>query len=68
MSGLAERTGARAVAAAVERIARAAQDDAPGDVVVVQEGSTVVLSGRKLRARSIDDARLRGFGMAGGGK
>lgn len=62
---LGARLGTRAVAAAAERIARAAQHDVPDDVRVVQEGATVVLSGRDLKARSIDDARLRGFGLAG---
>ena len=63
------RVGARAVAAAAERIARAAQDEVPRDVRVTREGTDVVLSGRNLRARSINDSRLRGFGsMAGDGR
>lgn len=69
MTGLearAERVGIKAVAAVVERIVRAAQDDVPRDVRVTREGAAVVLSGRNLRARSMDDARLRGFGLAAG--
>lgn len=72
MTGLearAERIGAKAVAATAEHVETAAQDDAPGDVRVTREGAGVVMSGRNLRARSIDDVRLRGFGMrAGGGR
>lgn len=69
MTGLqarGERMGARAAAAAAARIARVAPDEVPGDVRVAQDGATVVLSGRNLRARSIDDARLRGFGLLAG--
>lgn len=62
----AARIGAKAVAAAAERVVVAARDDVPGDVRVTREGATVVLSGRNLRARSMDDARLRGFGLAAG--
>lgn len=66
MSGLdarGVRVGARAAAAAAERIVRAAQGEVPGDVRVTREGSDIVLSGRNLRARSISDTRLRGFGL-----
>lgn len=69
MTGLedrGERVGAKAVAEAVERIARVAQEEVPGDVRVTRESATVVLSGRNLRVRSIDDARLRGFGLLAG--
>lgn len=69
MTGLearGERQGARAVAAAAERIARIAQEEVPGDVRVARDGATVVLSGRSLHVRSIDDPRLRGFGLLAG--
>lgn len=66
MDGRGVRLGERAVAAAVEKIVRIAGNDVPDDVRVEQVGATMVLSGRNLRARSMDDARLRGFGPAGG--
>jgi len=58
-----ERVGAKAVAAAAERLTEAAQDQVPRDVRVAREGTDVVLSGRRLRARSLDDPRLRGLGL-----
>lgn len=60
------RAGAKAVAAAAERIARVARDEVPDDVRVEQDGGNIVLHGRDLRARSIDDTRLRGFGLLAG--
>lgn len=59
----AERIGARRVARVVERLAEAARDEVPPDVRVASESGAVVLSGRRLRARSMDDARLRGIGL-----
>ncbi len=59
----AERISARRVARLVERLAEAAADDVPPDVRVTREGPAVVLSGRRLRVRSIDDAGLRGIGL-----
>lgn len=53
---------ARGVGAALGQIAAAARDEAPGDVAVTVEGSGVVLSGRRLAARAMHDARLRGIG------
>ena len=69
MNGVLERgenIGGEAVAAAVERLVEAARENVPGDVRVVREGTDVVLIGRSLRARSLDDPRLRGFGMLAG--
>lgn len=59
----AERAGARRVAKVAERLAEAATDEVPRDVRVTREGAAVVLSGRRLRVRSMDDARLRGIGL-----
>lgn len=59
----ADRIGARRVARVVDRLAEAAAAEVLGDVRVTREAGTVVLSGRRLRVRSIDDARLRGVGL-----
>lgn len=63
-----ERVGAKAAAGAAEKLAEAAREHVPGDVSVVHEGTDVVLIGRGLRARSMDDPRLRAIGLAGGGR
>ncbi len=59
----AGRIGARRVKRVVELLAEAAADEVSRDVRVTREGTAVVLSGRRLRARSMDDARLRGIGL-----
>lgn len=66
MSAMGEsgaRIGARRVERVVGRLAEAMRDEVPGDVAVTREGGAVVLAGRRLRARSMDDPRLRGFAM-----
>lgn len=58
-----ERAGARRVARTLERLEAAVRDEVPDDVRVAREGAAVVLSGRGLRARMLEDARLRGLGL-----
>lgn len=59
------RAGARRVAAMCVRLAEAAGDEVPRDVAVTVEEDCVVLTGRRLGARSLSDARMRGIGMLG---
>lgn len=55
--------GARRVERIVQQLAEAAQGEVPGDVRVSREAGAVVLSGRGLRGRALEDVRLRGLGM-----
>lgn len=59
----AARAGARRVDRVVARLAETASQEVPDDVRVSREGDDVVLTGRGLRARAMDNARLRGIGM-----
>lgn len=59
----AERVGAGRVARVVQALEAAVRDEVPDDVRVTREGDAVVLTGRGLRARATDDARLRGLGL-----
>jgi hypothetical protein len=62
MERLEKRGGAIAAAARVrviERLADGVRGDVPGDVEVTVEPAGVVLSGKRLRARMVTDARLR---------
>lgn len=62
MIGLIERARRiarlRAVLAS-RRIAEAAREALPDDIVVESDGERVTLSGRRIGARAIDDPRLR---------
>lgn len=57
-----ERIGATRVIRMAERVAELARSEVPGDLEVAREGQDVVLRGRRLRTRALDDARLRGLG------
>ena len=54
-----ERTAAKRVAALVERLAGGVRGNLPRDVRVEVEPGRLTLVGRRLRARSLTDARLR---------
>ena len=58
-----ERGVARHLARVVERLAARARDTLPPDVRVEAVEDALVLTGRRLRARSLTDARLRGVGQ-----
>ena len=49
------------VAVVIAGLAAAAADELPADVRVAAESDGVALSGRRLAARLLRDARLRGF-------
>ena len=59
MSARVERAAAARVARAVAGLAEALRDDLPRDVRVEVDGDRLALVGRRLRARSLTDARLR---------
>lgn len=54
-----DRAAAARVAKLIERLAAGARDDLPRDVRVEVGDDRVTLVGRRLRARSLTDARLR---------
>ena len=61
---------ARATAIAARRadmlaalLEQAARDELPGDIGVERVDEGIVLRGRGLARRMLDDARLRGFGL-----
>lgn len=58
-----ERVAARAVARAIAGMAAAARDELPADIAVSAEPGRLVLTGKRLARRMLDDARLRAIGL-----
>lgn len=66
MERLLERAraiGARRVAVLAALIEHAARDELPAEVEVEPVAGGIVLAGRRLGRRMLDDARLRGIGL-----
>ncbi|MFS0737177.1 hypothetical protein ABC347_09020 [Sphingomonas sp. 1P06PA] len=58
-----ERAAGKAVARAIAGLAAAARDELPGDIAVSTEPGRLVLTGKRLARRMLDDARLRAIGL-----
>lgn len=60
MTARIERAVAERVARVIDRLATRARETLPDDVRIETGEDGLVLIGRRLRARSLTDARLRG--------